>query len=209
MSEESQLSKGERTRKAILGVAKDLFLTQGYTATSMRQIAQAVGITPAAIYNHFAGKEEIFISLLQEVAPFERAFEVFEKTEADTPEDLLHQTVRGMVDLLQSHEDYIQLSLIDAQERDGATIVTFVPKLYPHFMEFYQRLVMLDADQGQLRDISPFLFIRTLISLVGGYLITERIAKPTETLNLPEMDWVQGLVDVFMHGILKAPEADS
>ena len=80
MAAEPQLAKGERTRRAILEAAKNLFLSQGYTATSMRQIAQAVGVTPAALYNHFSGKEEIFTSLLQQAAPFERAFELFEET---------------------------------------------------------------------------------------------------------------------------------
>ena len=208
MAKEAQLTKGERTRSAILEAAKNLFLSQGYTATSMRQIAQAVSITPAAIYNHFSGKEEIFTSLLQKATPFERVFELFEETGADTPEDILHKIVHGMVDLL-SHEDYIQLSLIDAQERGGATIVTLLPQLFPHFMGFYRRLVTLDAGQGRLRDISPFLFTRTLISLIGGYLITERIAKPAETLNLSEMDWVQGLGEIFMYGVMKSPPSIS
>lgn len=209
MAKELQLTKGEQTRRAILEAAKNLFLSQGYTATSMRQIAQAVGVTPAAIYNHFGGKEEIFTTLLQEAAPFEQVFEIFEKTEAGTPEALLQQMFRGIVDLLSSHKDYIQLSLIDALERDGTTLVTFLPQLFLRFMGFYQRLVALDADQGRLRDVSPFLFNRTLISLIAGYLITERVAKPVETLNLPEMDWVRGLVDIFMHGVLRSSQLGS
>jgi len=204
MAEEPQLSKGEQTRRAILEAAKSLFIGQGYAATSMRQIAQAVGITPAAVYNHFAGKEEIFTTLLQEVAPLEQAFELFEETEADTLEDLLHIMVRGMVDLMLGHEDYIQLGLIDAQERDGATLITFLPRVFPRFLEFYQRLAALDAQQDRLRDIPTPIFMRTLISLIFGYLITERVTRPVETLNLPEMNWVQGLVDVFLHGVLKA-----
>ena len=203
MAPEFQPTKGERTRKAILKAAKSLFLSQGYTATSMRKIAQAVGITPAAMYNHFAGKEEIFTTLLREVAPLDQAFELFRGIETDTLEDLLHKMVRGMVELVLSHEDYIQLGLIDAQERDGATLVTVLPQVFPHFLEVYQRLVTLDADQRRLRDIPTPIFMRTLISLIFGYLITERVAKPAQTLSLPEMDWVHGLVDVFLHGVLR------
>jgi AcrR family transcriptional regulator len=203
MAGEVELSKGEQTRRTIMDAAKNLFLSQGYTATSMRQIARAVGITPAAIYNHFSGKEEIFTTLLQEAAPFEQTVALFEEIEADTLEDLLHQMIRGLVDSVLSREDYMQLGLIDAQERDGATLITFLPQLYPRFMGFYQRLVALDADRGRLRDIPPPMFMRTLVSLMFGYLITERVAKPAETLNLPTTDWLQGLVDIFLHGVLK------
>jgi AcrR family transcriptional regulator len=203
MAGEVELSKGEQTRRTIMDAAKNLFLSQGYTATSMRQIARAVGITPAAIYNHFSGKEEIFTTLLQEAAPFEQTVALFEEIEADTLEDLLHQMIRGLVDSVLSREDYMQLGLIDAQERDGATLITFLPQLYPRFMRFYQRLVALDADRGRLRDIPPPMFMRTLVSLMFGYLITERVARPAETLNLPTTDWLQGLVDIFLHGVLK------
>jgi AcrR family transcriptional regulator len=196
-------TKGERTRQAILDAAQNLFLDQGYTATSIRQIARAVGITPAAIYNHFAGKEEIFTTLLEQAAPFEQVFQLFEETTAGTPKAFLQQILCGFFELLLSHETYIQLSLIDAQERDGATIVTLVPRLFPHFMGFYQRLVALDAGRGHLRDIPPPIFMRTAISLIAGYLITEHVARPVETLNLPDMDWVQGLADIFMHGVLQ------
>jgi len=204
MTEETQRAKGERTRRAILDAAKTLFLRQGYAATGMRQIARAVGITPAAIYNHFAGKDGIFTTLLQEAAPFEEALELFQKTEADTAEDLLRKTVRAIVGLFANHEDYIRLALIDAQERDGTAVVTFPPQLFPHFMSFYQRLVALDAERGRLRDLSPFVFNRTLFSLIAGYIITEYVAKPARTLNLPDMDWVEGLMDIFLHGVLKS-----
>jgi len=207
MAKETQPTKGERTRRAILDAAKNLFLRQGYAATGMRQIARAVGITPAAIYNHFAGKDGIFAALLEEAAPFEEALELLEKTEADTAGDLLRKTVRAIVGLFANHEDYIRLALIDAQERNGTAVVTFPPQLFPHFMAFYQRLVALDAERGRLRDLSPFVFNRTLFSLIAGYIITEYVAKPARTLDLPDMDWVEGLVDIFLHGVLKPLQA--
>ncbi len=204
--EEPQLTKGERTQRVILEAAKELFLNQGYTATSIRQIARAVGITPAAIYNHFSSKEEIFTTLLQEVAPFEQIAQLFQEAEADTPQDLLRQVFCGFVDILFSREQYVQLALIDAQERDGATLATFLPQFFPRFITFFQRLAELDAERGQLRDIPPFMIGRALISFIVGYFATERVAKPTVTLNLPDMDWMQGLVDIFLHGVVKPTE---
>ena len=51
------LSKGERTRQAILSAAYSLFLEQGFSATSMRQVAEAAGIGKATIYHHFHNKQ--------------------------------------------------------------------------------------------------------------------------------------------------------
>jgi AcrR family transcriptional regulator len=51
------------TRGRILDVALDLFTVQGYDKTTLRQIAERLGFTQAAIYYHFAAKEDILVAL--------------------------------------------------------------------------------------------------------------------------------------------------
>lgn len=206
MEEEAKLTKGERTRRRVLMAAKGFFLSQGYTATSIRQIAAAVDITPAAIYTHFSGKDEIFNILLEEAAPFAPLLALFETIEHDHPQACIKNTFCGMVDLLSNHDDYIQLALIDAQERSGASLRQFLPKLFPAGLSYYQRLIGLDPGENHLRNLSPFLFMRALICLIGGYIMTERIVESIQSPQLPEIDWVDGLLDIFLHGVLKPRE---
>ena len=52
------------TRERILETALALFSVQGYEATSVAEIASAVGIRKASLYSHFACKQEILDSLL-------------------------------------------------------------------------------------------------------------------------------------------------
>ena len=47
------------TRERIVGVAIDLFARQGYGGTSLRNIAEELAITKAAVYHHFRTKEDI------------------------------------------------------------------------------------------------------------------------------------------------------
>jgi AcrR family transcriptional regulator len=51
------------TREKILDVALDLFIEQGYDKTSLREIADRLGFTKAALYYHFERKEEILLGL--------------------------------------------------------------------------------------------------------------------------------------------------
>jgi AcrR family transcriptional regulator len=51
------------TRERILDIALDLFVDQGYDKTSLREIAEAMGFTKAALYYHFASKDEILLAL--------------------------------------------------------------------------------------------------------------------------------------------------
>ncbi|MEV0780769.1 helix-turn-helix domain-containing protein [Streptomyces sp. NPDC050428] len=56
------------TRQRIQDVALELFAEQGYEKTSLREIAEHLDVTKAALYYHFKTKEDILISLFQDLA---------------------------------------------------------------------------------------------------------------------------------------------
>ena len=49
----------------ILDIAEGLFTEQGYKSVSIRDIAQACGVTNAALYYHFENKEALFAEVLE------------------------------------------------------------------------------------------------------------------------------------------------
>jgi len=55
------------TREQIRAAALDLFAERGYDATSLREIADRLGVTKAAVYYHFRTKEEILASLFDDM----------------------------------------------------------------------------------------------------------------------------------------------
>jgi AcrR family transcriptional regulator len=55
-----------RTRQRIQSVALELFAEQGYDKTSLREIAERLGVTKAALYYHFNSKEDIVASLAED-----------------------------------------------------------------------------------------------------------------------------------------------
>ena len=55
------------TRQEILDVALELFIEHGYDRTSLRAIAERVGVTKAALYYHFASKEDILLALVEPI----------------------------------------------------------------------------------------------------------------------------------------------
>lgn len=205
--EGTQISKGEQTRQEILAAAKRLFLSQGFTATPMRQIAQEVGITPGAIYNHYPSKDHLFTAVLQDVAPYDEVFALWNNMEADSAEDLVRQMFRASLAYATDHQDYLQLALIDAQERDGVALASLLPEVLPRTQIWYQRLVTLDAERGQarLRGVPFLVFVRTLLSLVVGFTLTQRVATPDRVPQMAGVDWAEALADLFLHGVLRPP----
>ncbi|MEU6279383.1 helix-turn-helix domain-containing protein [Streptomyces sp. NPDC047028] len=64
------------TRQRIQDVALELFAEQGYEKTSLREIAERLDVTKAALYYHFKTKEEIIVSLFEDLTqPIEELIE--------------------------------------------------------------------------------------------------------------------------------------
>ncbi|MFK0118620.1 TetR/AcrR family transcriptional regulator [Streptomyces sp. NPDC090994] len=64
------------TRQRIQDVALELFAEQGYEKTSLREIAERLEVTKAALYYHFKTKEEILVSIFEDLTqPMEELIE--------------------------------------------------------------------------------------------------------------------------------------
>lgn len=67
------------TKREILQAALDLFSVQGFEATSISQIASAVGIWKASLYSHFDSKQAILDALVQDIMEQYEAHSMFAK----------------------------------------------------------------------------------------------------------------------------------
>ena len=67
--EESRPPAGDReTRQQILEVARELFLSRGYKGVSMKEVAEEIQVTSAALYYHFpGGKQDLFFNIIQKM----------------------------------------------------------------------------------------------------------------------------------------------
>ena len=74
----------EGTKERILRIALELFAQNGYLGTSMNDIAGQLGFTKAALYKHYAGKQEILDKIVERMnrMDYERA-EAYEMPETE------------------------------------------------------------------------------------------------------------------------------
>jgi AcrR family transcriptional regulator len=63
---------GEDRREAILDVASEIFLTEGYASASMSSIAATLGGSKGTLYNYFKSKEELFLAYVQRTCALHR-----------------------------------------------------------------------------------------------------------------------------------------
>ena len=88
----------EGTKERILRIALELFAQNGYLGTSMNDIARQVGFTKAALYKHYASKQEILDKIVERMnkMDYERAeaYEMPETEPDDFAEAYLHTPVQ-------------------------------------------------------------------------------------------------------------------
>ena len=53
-------------RQQLLGAARDVFVAHGYHAAAMDEIAERAGVSKPVLYQHFPGKLELYLALLDE-----------------------------------------------------------------------------------------------------------------------------------------------
>jgi AcrR family transcriptional regulator len=123
----------ERTavREAILGAARDLFVSEGYRNVSMRKVAERIEYSPAAIYSYFPSKDDIFFALAEEGFRLlsDLGMKAFEQH--DDPLERLRHGLWAFYEFSKQHPQYFELMFTDRS----------VPSLSQDFQrfEFFQQ----------------------------------------------------------------------
>ena len=67
MAATRKAEQAEATRRALIEVARRLFAARGYAATPLEEIARLAHVTRGALYHHFAGKQDVFRAVYEDV----------------------------------------------------------------------------------------------------------------------------------------------
>lgn len=107
--QERKSRQKEELRQEILDAARDLFVSEGYGAVSMRKIAEKIEYSPTTIYLYFKDKSDILFSLCEETfSKLTRKLESIDKQKLD-PLTALTKGLRAYVDFGLKHPDHYKI----------------------------------------------------------------------------------------------------
>ena len=159
------------TKERIQQVALELFVLHGYEKTSLREISDRLGITKAALYYHYASKQELLKSVTQ---PLIDEFEVLVAGDPE-PETLL----RSYVDLMYRHQAVFQLVANDHASLAAAELVERSVKLR---RDINRRLAGPDPKpEDYIRAAAAF------GAISQGFMIARRV-EPEADPALPDLE---------------------
>ncbi len=193
------LSRGERTKSAILDAAYSLFVKQGYAATSMRDIALRSHLALGGIYNHFSSKEAIFKATIEERHPFLTIIPVLSSVEGNTVESYVRNAAHTLVEQLGRHPDFLNLMLIEIVEFKARHVPILFQKFMPLVAPLSKRMTITP---GRLRPLPPLVLARAFLGMFFSYYITDILLGQAMP---PEMSRhaIDHFVDIFLYGVLQ------
>ncbi|NML20197.1 TetR/AcrR family transcriptional regulator [Pseudoflavitalea sp. G-6-1-2] len=186
------------TRKdVIISKAAILFREKGYSATSMRDLAEHVGVEAASLYNHISSKAEILQEICFRVATkFMTHIEEVEqskKTEIEKVEAILRFHIKQMVD---SYEE------VYVSDREWKHLTDpYLSNMQGQRRAYRQRIGKIIEDgvqKGEIKKIDPSTAVLIMLHAVSGIESWHRSKKKIEGELLEE-----NMVEILVGGLQK------
>jgi len=182
----------------------ELFSSQGYRGTSIREIAEAAGVSTGNVYHHFADKETIFQTVLSQYwkaienpdFPFNKA--LASGTFPDNLEELAVAAREG-VRLWRRH---VALIYVDVVELSG----NHIRKFYSEMASRFERFIVAHGEtlSGEIRPGVPVTTAVMLASRVFLQYYAVEILFGVPDQFGKDSDLVMGeIAEILRHGMLK------
>ena len=167
------------TKREILEASLELFSVQGFEATSIAQIADAVGIRKASLYSHFENKQAILDALVQDVLRQYAAHSIFARADWDkhtvqqplTPDGAVQMILGQLRYIL--HDPHIRKArkmLVVEQFRNPELARLQTKQNYTDVMEYFIDLIRHLIGQGVLAEDDPEIMASQLCLPISVWL---------------------------------------
>jgi AcrR family transcriptional regulator len=198
------VERGQATRTQLIEVATGLFATRGYEATSIEAVLAESGTSRGSLYHHFAGKDALFLAVLEDLGTTVAAQVTGAMTEAGDPVAGLRAGLRAWIRLA-GDPVVRQVMLIDAPAVLGWERWRELDEQGP--LGFIRAALAYAAEQGRIDPAQVNTFAH--IVLAAANEVTMMIARaddPAATLGTEESAFT-GFLDRLLGGPSGEPPA--
>ena len=196
--------KSDKSRRSILAMSLELFSSRGYGATSVRDIADATGLSTGNVYHHFPDKEAIFQELLQQFWEFADSPQFpFAAAMAASPfPENVESLGRAAEQILREWKRHIALIYVDVIEFDGIHIRKFYAGLARRVEEQLASQPNPAEIQHRLRPgVSPVSAVLLTTRFFVAYFTIEILFGVQNHFGKSSEEVVREIADIIRHGV--------
>jgi AcrR family transcriptional regulator len=159
--------EGQARNETILRTAAQLMVQKGYGATSIADIAQAVGMTKAGLYHHIKSKQDMLFQVLSHAMNVLQQVVIAPTQAMPDPEDRLRQIVRLHVQGLFDHGLEVPLLFPERRhlEPEQRRVIN---EQIQGYLTLLQTTLQELAGQGKLRDLDTRVGASHILQTIAG-----------------------------------------
>lgn len=196
----------ERKKGRIEDAAKQLFIRQGFHATSMRNIAAIAGTSLGNLYNYYPTKEAILgsiISKYQQVVD-DRLRSMFDEIDDPLNPDDLKRFARLVKRMVNEHHEFWLLMYIDVLEFENQHFRKMFENLAQKLRHRFAKPFAELRRSGALHDgVDPAIGFTAAYMQFFNYFIVEKLFGGNLHLGISDEQAINSLTDIYSRGILR------
>ena len=188
-----------------MDAALRLFSRQGYRATTVRDIAEAAGVSTGNLYHHFADKEAIFRTLLDEYREITMSnrFPIMRALTTGVFPQNLEELAYATRDSVRQYRSYMALHYVDVIEFEGTHIRNFYSDLAQRFADAV-REKQGTFDPKLRPSVSPTSALLVATRLFLSYFQLEILLGVPEPFGKDSGQVVREIADMLRNGMTSA-----
>lgn len=191
----------DERRAHILHEAARLFGTHGFSGTTTRDIAAAVGTTEAALYRYFPSKEAMYAAILDERAAAPDLLEAVEPlAEAGDDRAVFTELALALFRSVESDPSILRLILFSALE-GHALSRPFHQKRILRLRDFLGRYIDRRMREGAFRQLDPRLAARAFTGMVMDHLVVRHVLGQRDQYPQTPDEIAGTFVSIFLEGM--------
>lgn len=200
---------GEQRREQIIDAAIQLFSETGFAGTTTRRLAEAAGVSEAALYLHFETKEALYEAIIRRKAHEHEEFaERLRAAVSEGPERMFREVARSMIDIHTRDKAFLRLLLFSGLEQH-ALFRMFFEAQTRECGETLRSYIEGLQQRGVFRPCDPRLAVRAFMGMLVQHLLTQEVFRLRELGVFSAEEVGDTFVDLFLHGIYRhVTEAD-
>lgn len=154
------------SREAIVKAAIHLFNQNGYHATSMQDVAEAVDIKKPSLYHHFASKEAILLAILE--AGMDRLIREVEAISAtkQNGSEKIRAAIHAHANIIASNPDAAAVFLREDRGLGDGYMAHYLAKR-DQFEHLLRGIVQQAVNQGEFHDMDVPVVVQALLGMVN------------------------------------------
>ncbi len=173
-------------REMIIHQATGLFIQRGYKGIAMREIAEAVGISKAALYYHFENKEELFLAILE--ANLEITGHLLDQASSEKGvRAQVSEFVRGVFSLSAEERAVIRLAPDELSQMDDRVRRAFGRVYDEKFLQPIEALLAAGIASGELRPMNARYATWLLLGMMYPFFTPRPEGSAAETREVIEL----------------------